>query len=111
MKHKHLPSRLLSVLLVFALLCGFAVPAAAAEDTQIEISFRQVDNGRVSADEREPAADEELTQPEYEDTDTVRVSIFLKGNPPSRRASPRRASPPTWRPEPTAQSSARRRIR
>ncbi len=78
MKHKHLPSRLLSVLLVFALLCGFAVPAAAAEDTQVEIDFRQVDNGRVSADEREPVADEDTAQPEYEDTDTVRVSIFLK---------------------------------
>ena len=49
MKTMHLPTRLLSLLLVVALLCGFAVPASAAGTDSAQLSFERVDNSTVSA--------------------------------------------------------------
>ena len=49
MKKMHLPSRLLSMLLVLALLCGFAAPVGAAGSSSTGLSLTQVDNSAVSA--------------------------------------------------------------
>lgn len=77
MNQKHL-NRLLSVMLVVALLCGLAVPAAAAGN-QNRVNFTKVDNSAVSA---QLSNQEELKETEekslYADTDTVRVSIVLE---------------------------------
>ena len=79
MKQK-LTARLLSVLLVLSLLCGFAVPVqgagSAPADTE-ELSFQQVDNA-VSPETLNGVADEEAEEPAYADTDVVRVSIILE---------------------------------
>lgn len=77
MKHTHSRNRLLSLLLVLAMLFSFAAPAMAAEGSDAKVSFRQVDNSRVTASDREPVVEEETSQPEYADTDMVRGSIFL----------------------------------
>lgn len=84
---KHLPKRLLSLLLALVLCVGLVVPAAAAEseeNAQPQVSFEKVDNSEVTAVlEREQK--QELTQapvpeePAYQDTDMVRVSIVLYG--------------------------------
>ena len=47
MKKMHLPSRMLSLLLAFALLLGFAAPARAADEST-GVSFQKVDNSMVS---------------------------------------------------------------
>ena len=47
MKKMHLPSRMLSLLLAFALLLGFAAPARAADEST-GVSFQRVDNSMVS---------------------------------------------------------------
>ncbi len=50
MKKMHVQSRLLSLLLVLALLWGFAAPASAAGAAHRDgVSFTQVDNSAVSA--------------------------------------------------------------
>ena len=46
MKKMHLPSRLLSMLLVLALLCGFAAPVGAAGSSSTGLSLTQVDRQR-----------------------------------------------------------------
>ncbi len=75
MKKLHLPSRMLSLLLAFALLLGFATPIRAADES-IGVSFQEVDNSMVSGSLL-CEAEEEPTVPAYSDTDMVRVSIFL----------------------------------
>ena len=70
--------RLLSVILVVAMLSAYAVPANAADDTPT-VSFKQVDNSAVSAklplrDPVKPLEEENV----YADTDVVRVSIVLE---------------------------------
>ncbi|MBE6945614.1 MAG: hypothetical protein E7459_05955, partial [Ruminococcaceae bacterium] len=74
---KHITKRILSLVLVLALLAGFAVPVSAANQSN-KVTFTQVDNSNVSAnllnemtETAEPAA--------YADTDVVRVSIVLEG--------------------------------
>lgn len=47
MKKMHLSSRLLSLLLIVALLFSFAVPVGAANSGS-NVSFKQVDNSAVS---------------------------------------------------------------
>lgn len=74
---KTLIIRLLSVLLVIALLTGFAVPVNAV-NAGSEITFTQVDNDSVSVDLREPYRETPSDTPTYADTDMVRVSIILK---------------------------------
>ena len=58
MKKMHLPSRLLSMLLVLALLCGFAAPVGAAGSSSTGLSLTQVDNSAVSASLQEQAVEE-----------------------------------------------------
>ena len=78
MKKMHVQSRLLSLLLVLALLWGFAAPASAAGAAHRDgVSFTQVDNSAVSASLLEQEA-EEKQELGHASTDLVRVSIVLK---------------------------------
>lgn len=77
MKKHNLPSRMLSFLLAFAMLLGFAVPLRAAEEGA-EVSFQEVENSKVSGSLLEEVPEEETDAPVYRDTDVVRVSIFLE---------------------------------
>lgn len=74
MNQMHWQSRLLSLFLILALLCGLAAPVGAA-GTQ-NVSFTQVDNSAVSAPLLEQAA-EMTDEPSHASTDMVRVSIVL----------------------------------
>ena len=74
---QHLPKKLLSLLLVVALLAGFAVPVGATGETG-GIRFQQTDNSAVSGSLLTEAAEPESNEPDYEPTDMVRVSIFLE---------------------------------
>ena len=76
MKTQLLP-RLLSLLLVIALLTGFAVPVSAA-GANGKVTFTQVDNDNVSATLLTEFVENETNAPEYADTDEVRVSIVLE---------------------------------
>ena len=71
-------TRVLSMLLVFALLVGFFVPASAAENG---LTLNQVSNSAVS----NPLRPQQVTEGEetvpYADTDVVRVSIVLTQAP------------------------------
>ena len=78
MKKMHVQSRLLSLLLVLALLWGFAAPASAAGAAHRDgVSFTQVDNSAVFASLLEQEA-EEKQELGHASTDLVRVSIVLK---------------------------------
>ena len=77
---KRLPTRLLSLLLVVALLAGIAVPVNAT-GAKSNVTFTQVDNSAVTAELLTKDGDEQNTMDEYADTDIVRVSIFLKDQP------------------------------
>ena len=65
MKKMHARSRLLSLLLVLALLCGFAASASATGTHGAGVSFAQVDDSAVSASLLEQEAEEkqELAMP------------------------------------------------
>ena len=75
MNQMHLQSRLLSLLLVLALLCGLAAPVGAA-GTQT-VRFTQVDSSAVPAPLLEQVA-EQTDEPSHASTDMVRVSIVLR---------------------------------
>lgn len=74
-----LPSRLCALLLAMALLCSFGIPQAAATDSSV--TWSQVDNGTVTAQLPLQEAAEVEDVPAYQDTDSVRVSIFLEDAP------------------------------
>ena len=74
---KRLSARVLSVLLVFALLAGMAVPAAAVS-TKSDITFAQVDNSAVSVSPLQHDDGERNVTDDYIDTDVVRVSIIME---------------------------------
>ncbi|MBE6950463.1 MAG: hypothetical protein E7451_03910 [Ruminococcaceae bacterium] len=74
---KRLPERLLSLLLVAALLVGM-VPAANAASPKSTVTFTQVDNSAVSVSPLERDDEKLHTMDEYVDTDMVRVSIILE---------------------------------
>ena len=76
MKKMHLSSRLLSLLLIVALLFSFAVPVSAANSGS-NVSFKQVDNSAVSGSLQEGIPEEEPDGPDYADAEVVRVSIVL----------------------------------
>ncbi|MGN0980030.1 MAG: S8 family serine peptidase [Candidatus Avoscillospira sp.] len=82
---KHLPKRLLSLLLALVLCVGLVAPAAAAEseeNAQPQVSFEKVDNSEVTAElvkTQRQTQDFVQDEPEYRDTDVVRVSIVLYG--------------------------------
>ena len=68
--------RLLSLLLIVALLAGFAVPIRASNESSV--TFTKVDNSAVSASLLpEPAQDAEA-EPMHEEDEVVRVSIMLE---------------------------------
>ena len=71
-----LPIRLLSLLLVCALLTGLASPAAAVSHTS-DITFTQVDNSAVTVNPLQREEDGLHTMVDHLDTDMVRVSIIL----------------------------------
>ena len=74
---KRLPTRLLSVLLVVALLTGMAAPAHAVSPRS-DITVTQVDNSAVSVNPLNRVDEELNTMDQYIDLDVVRVSIVLE---------------------------------
>ena len=74
---KRLPTRLLSVLLVVALLTGLAAPVQAVSPKS-DITFTQVDNSAVSVNPLNRDDEELNTMNQYIDTDVVRVSIVME---------------------------------
>lgn len=80
MRKPKLLKQILALALAVTLLAGIALPAAASGETSHSgVSIKQVDNSVISADlglnKLTPREDPE---PEYSDTDTVRVSIVLE---------------------------------
>ncbi len=75
---KQVTQRMISLMLVLALLVGIAVPVSAADENDVTIS--RVDNSAVSATLLQNPV-EETTAPQYADTDLVRVSILLESAP------------------------------
>ena len=69
--------RVLCLLMVAALLAGFAVPVRAA-DTGSKVTFTQVDNSNVSASLLTRQEEAETSTPDYAETDMIRVSIVLE---------------------------------
>ena len=69
--------RALCLLMVAALLAGFAVPVRAA-DTGSKVTFTQVDNSNVSASLLTRQEEAETSTPDYAETDMIRVSIVLE---------------------------------
>ena len=82
MKHTGFFKRLLSVLLMVALVAGNVLPAMAigtneSSTSGTNVSFTQVDNSEVSAGLTPSGRTEITDEGEYTDTDMVRVSIVL----------------------------------
>ncbi len=75
MKRTRLKTRVLSVLLVLALICGFAVPVSAAGSKSVHIE--KVD-GSVSNLLPEDRKADDTAKEEYAANDVVRVSIILE---------------------------------
>lgn len=82
MRQRRLVKKSCSLILIAVMLLTAVVPALAAEQ-DTGVSFRQVENGAVTAsllDAPETKAEtENEEEPEYEATDSVRVSIVLNG--------------------------------
>ena len=77
---KQAMKRTVSLLLILALLAGFAVPiGAAGADDQLRLT--QVDNNSVSASMLAQMKEPDDNTPDYADSDIVRVSIFLEKRP------------------------------
>ena len=77
---KQAMKRTVSLLLILALLAGFAVPiGAAGADDQLRLT--QVDNNSVSASMLAQVKEPDDNTPDYADSDIVRVSIFLEKRP------------------------------
>ena len=74
---KHVWKRLVSLMLVLAIGCGFALPAAAASGKP-QVSWEQVDNGEVHAALPRNEVNSPDKEPDYQDSDVVRVSIVLE---------------------------------
>ena len=71
--------RALSLLLVLTLLLGFAAPVQAVDtDRQMEpLSFEKIEDGEAPSNFVHEM-EEHTEEPQYADTDTVRVSIVLE---------------------------------
>ncbi len=79
---KHQSKRLTALLLALVLCLGLAVPAGAASTGSNGVKIEKVDNSAVSVSLTDDSQQTTLTEEEtplYQDTDTVRVSIVLKG--------------------------------
>lgn len=70
--------KMLSLVLVLALVLGIALPVSAT-DTEA-VSFTKIGNDAVNTDLSDRAAKSEEEAPEYSSSDIVRVSIVLEGN-------------------------------
>ncbi|MFR1753763.1 MAG: hypothetical protein ACLSV7_03495 [Oscillospiraceae bacterium] len=88
MKKMQFPIRLVSLLLVLALLWGLSAPIGATGANEAEISFVQVDNSAVSANLLEQQA-ETHAESSHASTDMVRVSIVLEKKSVLNRVSGR----------------------
>ncbi len=77
MMEKSLLNRLLSLMLVAAILCGFMIPVHAAEESA-SVRFQQVDNSAVTAVHPGHAPVTPQQEEAYAPTDVVRVSIVLE---------------------------------
>ena len=77
---KQAMKRTISLLLVLALIAGFAVPIGAV-GTGDQLRLTQVDNNSVSASMLAQINEPENNTPDYADSDIVRVSIFLEKQP------------------------------
>ena len=74
---KRLSTRVLSLLLVVALLTSLAAPAQAVSSGS-DITITQVDNSAVSVNPLQRVDEELNTMDGYVDTDVVRVSIVME---------------------------------
>ena len=74
---KRLSTRVLSLLLVAALLMGM-MPTVYAESSKSSVTVTQVDNSAVSVKPLQPSGEAGSTTADYADTDVVRVSIILE---------------------------------
>ncbi len=72
---KKITNRVIALLLVVALVCGFAIPATAAD---AKLSFTKIENGNTGLDRLE-AVTNNVEETTYKATDKVRVSIVLEG--------------------------------
>lgn len=88
MKQTNRIKRLLSLALTAAVLLGVVLPVNGTEPELQALRFQKVDSGSVSAELRQDVAAEIQDEPEYADTDLVRVSIVLDQNPPLTRDFP-----------------------
>ena len=77
MKQTNRIKRLLSLALTAAVLLGVVLPVNGTEPELQALRFQKVDSGSVSAELRQDVAAEIQDEPEYADTDLVRVSIVL----------------------------------
>ncbi len=73
---KRLSSRILSLLLVLAILCGFAVPVRAQQNNNVSLSFEKT-TGPFAQTQQGPV-EAKTEEPEYTPTDVVRVSIVME---------------------------------
>lgn len=76
MKREQLFKRVLSIVLVLSLLAAYAVPVSATGNGKV--TFEKVDNSAVSGSLLTEQEDLETNEPDYADTDMVRVSIVLE---------------------------------
>ena len=72
---KCIGSRVLSLLLVLAILWGFAVPANAESAQSVSLDFKETSG--ISPQFQQDPVEEIAEQPEYAPTDVVRVSIVM----------------------------------
>ena len=72
---KCIGSRVLSLLLVLAILWGFAVPANAGSAQSVSLDFKETSG--ISPQFQQDPVEEIAEQPEYAPTDVVRVSIVM----------------------------------
>ncbi len=73
---KKVTNRVIALLLVVALVCGFAVPATAAD---AKLSFTKIENGTARPDGLKAVENRVVNEITYKATDKVRVSIVLEG--------------------------------
>ena len=74
---KRLSTRMLSLVLVAALLVGM-MPTVYADSSKSPVTITQVDNSAVSVNPLQPSGEDEGGDNGYVDTDVVRVSIVME---------------------------------
>ncbi len=75
-----LSKRVLSLLLVFAMVLSIAAPVGAVEQSNLQsLRFEKLEGASATPDEHRLVEDQESEQPQYGPDETVRVSIVLEG--------------------------------